>query len=59
MTGGVLCGKTAADAPEVRALLLDATIELLEALRRLALLTERLAARASLSPDEARNTPGD
>jgi hypothetical protein len=44
----------AAQDPEVAALL-DTCRALLEGLRRLALLTERLAARASLSPDEARD----
>jgi hypothetical protein len=39
-----------ADDPEIAALL-DTTSTLLESLRRLVLLTERLAARASLSHD--------
>jgi hypothetical protein len=42
-----------ADDPEVAALV-DTCHALLEGMRRLALLTERLAARASLSPDDAR-----
>jgi hypothetical protein len=43
-----------ANDPEVAALL-DTCRALLEARRRLALLTERLAARASLTADEARD----
>jgi hypothetical protein len=44
----------AADDPEVSSLL-AALSELLEARRRAALLAERLAARASLTADEARD----
>jgi len=40
------------DDPEVRELL-EAIDHLLDAMRRLAMLTERLAVRASLAPDEA------
>ena len=43
-----------ADDPELTAML-DALSELLEAMRRLSLLAERLAARASLNPDETRD----
>jgi hypothetical protein len=55
MTGGVLCGKTAADAPEVpRAARRDDRTPRGTAPARLAH-AERLAARASLSADEARD----
>ena len=51
---GVSCARWATHVPEVAALL-DTLCELIEALRRSALLAERLVARASLTTDEARD----